>query len=76
MILPLDFNLIGKMLDFFWKHTYRLYKEAPFETSDYMVSLDWISDFGAFSRQLPEGTIELVVHLEREEDYRAMLEYF
>lgn len=76
MILPLDFNLIGKMLDLFWKRTYQLYKEAPFETSDYLVSLDWISDFGTFSKQLPPGTIELVVHLEREEDYRAMLEYF
>jgi hypothetical protein len=41
-----------------------------------LVSLDWISDFGTFSQQLPPGTIELVVHLEREEDYRAMLEYF
>lgn len=76
MILPLDFNLIGKMLDVFWRRTRKLYENAPFQTSDYLVSLDWITDFGTFGDQLPEGTVELVVHLEREEDYRAMLEYF
>lgn len=76
MILPLDFNLIARMLDVFWKRTHHLYDNEPFRTSDYLVSLDWIADFGTFSRELPEGTVELVVHLEREEDYRAMLEYF
>lgn len=76
MILPLDFNLIARMLDVFWKRTYQLYQGTSFETSDYLVSLDWISDFGTFSQELPQGTVELVVHLEREEDYRAMLEYF
>jgi hypothetical protein len=40
------------------------------------VSLDWLSDFKAFSEHLPEGSIELVVHLEREEEYRTLLEYF
>ena len=45
-------------------------------TSDYLVSLDWLSNFKTFYAQLPHGSIELVVHLEREEDYRTLLEYF
>lgn len=76
MLLPQGFTLIGKMLTMLWKRTHHLYDDAPFETSDYLVSLDWLSDFESFSRELPAGTVELVVHLEREEDYRIILEYF
>ncbi len=76
MLLAQDFTLIGKILHFLWPYTARLYRGQTFETSDYLVSLDWLSDFDAFSRELPTGTVELVVHLEREEDYRTLLEYF
>lgn len=76
MLLSQNFTLIGKILSFLWKRTAHLYRTETFATSDYLVSLDWISDFEAFSREMPTGTVELVVHLEREEDYRTMLEYF
>lgn len=76
MLLSQDFTLIGKVLGFLWKRTAHLYQTLPFETSDYLVSLDWISDFDTFAQKLPSGTVELVVHLEREEDYRIMLEQF
>lgn len=76
MLLSQNFNLIGKVLSFLWKRTVHLYQNEKFETSDYLVSLDWLSDFAAFSREMPSGTVELVVHLEREEDYRMMLEHF
>lgn len=76
MLLSQDFTLIGKVLGFLWKRTAHLYQALPFETSDYLVSLDWISDFDTFAQELPSGTVELVVHLEREEDYRIMLEQF
>lgn len=76
MIPSQDFSLISKVLAFLWKRTVHLYRNETFVTSDYLVSLDWLSDFKSFSQNLPTGTVELVVHLEREEDYRAMLEYF
>lgn len=76
MLLSQNFTLIGKVLAVLWKRTAHLYRNETFETSDYLVSLDWLSDFEAFSKTLPEGKVELVVHLEREEDYRMMLEYF
>lgn len=76
MLLSQNFNLIGKVLSFLWGRTVHLYRNETFETSEYLVSLDWLSDFASFSREMPGGTVELVVHLEREEDYRMMLEYF
>ncbi|MBP9728075.1 MAG: ChbG/HpnK family deacetylase [Candidatus Moranbacteria bacterium] len=76
MLLSEDFTLIGKMLEFLWKRTKHLYQSLPFETSEYLVSLDWISDFNTFVQGVPAGSVELVVHLEREEDYRIMLEQF
>lgn len=68
--------LIGRVLSFFWKRTRAAYARTDLVTSDYLVSLDWLTDFKAFSERLPDGSIELIVHLEREEDYRIILEYF
>lgn len=76
MLLLQDFTLTGKILSLLWERARHHYVGQSFETSDYVVSLDWLTDFTDFSRQLPAGTVELVVHPEREEDYRAMLEYF
>jgi len=76
MLLPFHSAFIGKILAFFWKRARSFMEGKIFHTSDYLVSLDWLADFPAFSAALPEGQIELVVHLEREEDYRIMLEHF
>lgn len=76
MLLSQEFTLIGKVLELLWKRTHHLYQNIPFVTSDYLVSLDWLSDFDTFVKSVPPGTVELVVHLEREEDYRILLEQF
>ncbi len=76
MLPSQDFTLIGKILTALWRRTAHLYQDEALHTSDYLVSLDWLSDFHAFADDLPKGTVELVVHLEREEDYRTMLEHF
>ena len=76
MLLSQDFTLIGKVLSLLWRRTAHLYRDRAFATSDYLVSLDWLTDFREFQKTLPSGTVELVVHLEREEDYRIMLEHF
>ncbi len=75
MLLNQDFSLTGKILSVLWGRTKHLYQHGPFQTSEYLVSLDWLSDIDAFTRRQPAGVVELVVHPEREEDYRAMLEY-
>lgn len=76
MLLSQEFTFIGRLLALLWPRTQALYQNQAFATSDYLVSLDWLSDFQSFTRQLPAGKVELVVHLEREEDYRTMLEFF
>lgn len=69
-------TFISSILSSFWKRTRGAYAQTHLTTSNYLVSLDWLTDFKSFSEQLPKGSIELVVHLEREEDYRTILEYF
>ncbi|MEK9151153.1 MAG: ChbG/HpnK family deacetylase [Patescibacteria group bacterium] len=76
MLTGLHGAFIGEILAFFWKRTHPAYVKTALATSDYLVSLDWLADFKSFSERLPSGSIELVVHLEREEDYRIILEYF
>lgn len=76
MLTLLHGALVGRILSFFRKRTYTAYAKTRLMTSDYLVSLDWLVDFKTFSEHLPEGSIELVVHPEREEEYRTILEYF
>ncbi|MDD2766204.1 MAG: ChbG/HpnK family deacetylase [Candidatus Moranbacteria bacterium] len=77
-LLPgLHGSLTGKILHFFSRRTQRPFAETHLTTTDYVVSLDWFSDFADFITHLPkEGTIELVVHPERDEDYDSILKHF
>jgi len=77
-LLPgLHGSLTGKILHFFSRRTQVLFRETHLTTTDYVVSLDWFPDFRDFITYLPkEGTIELVVHPEREEDYQSILKHF
>ncbi len=53
-----------------------LFLESGLKTTDYMTSFDWLSN----KRELPGesilGTVEVVVHTEREEEYETMLWFF
>lgn len=77
-LLPgLHSSLTGKILHFFSQRTQELLRETHLTTTDYVVSLDWFPDFADFITHLPEeGTIELVVHPERDEDYQSVLKHF
>lgn len=75
MLLGMHGAFVGRILSFLWHRTTHTYKKLPILTSDYLVSLDWLVDFKSFTEQLPGGTIELVVHPEREEEYRILLDY-
>lgn len=69
-------TLVGRVLSALWKRTQPLFAETAFDTSDYFMSFDWIRDFESFCEDVPEGTIELAFHPEREEEYRAIEKYF
>lgn len=77
-LLPgLHGSLTGRILHFLSRRTQTLFRETNITTTDYVVSLDWFPDFTDFIAHLPEeGTIELVVHPERTEDYQSVLEHF
>ncbi|MBI2439536.1 MAG: ChbG/HpnK family deacetylase [Candidatus Moranbacteria bacterium] len=75
MLTDMHSALVGNILSFLWKQTKTSYEKQPVPTSDYLVSFDWFGDFNAFAKQVPQGPIELVVHPEREDEYRALLEY-
>jgi predicted glycoside hydrolase/deacetylase ChbG (UPF0249 family) len=75
MLTDLHGALVGRILSTLWKYTRSAYAKTPIPTSDYLVSLDWLADFQTFTKCLPDGTIELVVHPEREEEYRTLLDY-
>lgn len=46
------------------------------KSSDYLVSFDWIKDFNKFFGNLPNGTIEITFHPEREEEFNFIKNYF
>lgn len=75
MLTGLHRSLIGKLLFLFWQQTRGLYSKTNLTTSDYLVSLDWLDDVVSFGEQLPAGSVELVVHPEREKDYHTVLKY-
>lgn len=76
MLVRLHKAWVGRILSLLWGRCRRSYERAAIASSDYMVSLDWISDFNRFARRLPSGTVELVTHPEREEEYRMLLDNF
>jgi predicted glycoside hydrolase/deacetylase ChbG (UPF0249 family) len=41
---------------------------------DYLTCLDWIGNFEKFSKNLPKGTIEIICHPERRDEYNKLIE--
>lgn len=46
------------------------------QSSNYLVSLDWIKNFHIFLKNSPKGTIEIVCHPERNDEFRTLMKYF
>lgn len=61
-----------------WLHTLTIndFNHTAFQSSDFLVSLDWIKNFNKFFEHLPKGTVEIVCHPEREEEFKLMMKYF
>lgn len=49
---------------------------SSLDSSDYMVSLDWVKDIAKFLATLPNGTTEIICHPERPEEFEIIKKYF
>lgn len=77
LMLDRHVALVGKVLSFLRDFSLSRLVSSGVVTSRYLVNLDWLPDFPAFVADLgDESDIELVVHPEREEEYRTLLDYF
>jgi len=53
-----------------------LFKASGLHSSEWMTSFDWLASPQPSSWRLPSGTVEVVVHPERADEYQAILEHF
>lgn len=69
-------NDVARILEWLRKKNIRRHwKDDKLETSDFMASFDWISDWESFIKDLPdESETEVVFHPEREEEFLFMEE--
>jgi predicted glycoside hydrolase/deacetylase ChbG (UPF0249 family) len=67
-------NNIYRILNQLHKKDNRI--SAVFDSSDFLVSLDWIKNIEIFLKNLPQGETEVVCHPEREEEFEIIMNYF
>jgi len=69
-------NPVAKVLHILHKINKRSGHAQYVVSSDFLVSFDWIKDIKGFLANMPQGTIEVVCHPRRDEEYAALLENF
>lgn len=62
-------NGVKQILSVFRKSDAKFLVKNNVESSDYLVSFDWIKDFDKFLNNLPGGATEITFHPEREEEF-------
>lgn len=73
------FNLICLVLNILRLRSLKKFFRFNLDTSDFLISLDWIKNVKKFSAQdgfAPSGQIELVAHPERENEFEIIKKYF
>jgi chitin disaccharide deacetylase len=65
-------NGVKQILTVFRKTDVKHLAENNIESSDYLVSFDWINNFDNFLNNLPDGTIEITFHPERKEEFEII----
>lgn len=65
-------NGVKQILSAFRRIDTKYLKKNNIDSSDYLVSFDWIKDFAKFSDNFPEGTVEITFHPERKEEFEAI----
>lgn len=71
-----DKNKVKNILSILRKKNKKIFFESGQDSTDYFVSLDWIKNLDLFLQNIPNGTIELVCHPEREEEFEIINKYF
>ena len=74
--LVLRNNKVHHILYWLRKKDARSFRASKLDSTDHMISLDWISDIQKFINRLPAGTTEIVCHPERQEEFELMQKYF
>lgn len=69
-------NNVQMIIYFFQKRNLRIFQSSNLYSSDYITSMDWISDLNEFLNNLPEGKTELVCHPEREDEFALIKSRF
>jgi predicted glycoside hydrolase/deacetylase ChbG (UPF0249 family) len=65
-----DKNKVKNILGVLRKKNKKIFFESGQESTDYFVSLDWVKNPNYFFQNIPNGTVELVCHPEREEEFK------
>lgn len=69
-------NLIYPILQIWHWVNSLCFSFAKIDSSDYMISLDWIKNIPQFLENIPEGKTEIVCHPERKEEFEIIKKYF
>jgi len=69
-------NKVHHILYWLRKKDAKVFRASKLDSTDHMISLDWITNLQKFIRHLPAGTTEIVCHPEREEEFELMQKYF
>lgn len=65
-------NGVKQILAVFRKNDTKYLAKNNIESSDYLVSFDWIKDFDKFLNKLPKGSTEITFHPERDEEFETI----
>jgi len=69
-------NSISGILNGLWKRNNSQFQKFSFDSSDFLVSYNWIRDFPSFLEKLTSEKTELIFHPEREKEFEAIKKYF
>lgn len=67
---------VYRILSLFQKTNKRHLGALKINSSDHLVSLDWIPNFDQFLDNLPSGTTEIICHPERRHEHELLEKYF
>lgn len=69
-------NSVYRILNCLHRRDEKYFAKANISSSDFWLSLDWVKDVDNLARILPEGTIEVVCHPERQNEFEIVKKYF
>jgi predicted glycoside hydrolase/deacetylase ChbG (UPF0249 family) len=71
-----NMNYVSAILRWLRQRNVFRFKRFSLDSSDFLASYDWVTDFPRFLEELPPGKTELIFHPEREEEYEIINRYF